>query len=927
MTARRSGAGRWLACALVAWLAGAGCLVLRMPRFGELEPSSRPIELAQPLRLITIRNGMVVLLAPDDRTNLVTVDVRYAVGSFADPPGLTGLAHLVEHLTFEISSGGGGATIGDRLAALALTHNAYTNHDVTHYTSTALADRLDGLLELEAERLEAPCGRIDPARVARERDVVLAEDDERRTATTDVTWQVAAELWGPGHPYARPVGSREVATANPADVCAFLAQHYLPGNAVLVVTGAFDVDALAARVDDRFGSIDPAAAPAPAPTLAGPRLTGDTVEHRAPIDRPLVQIHLPAPPRGDPAEAAHDMALAALAIELAQLDRERDWVVDTDVDHVGDGRQRATRISIEVTDADRLDDAVDAVFARGRALFARTGDADVTAQVARHRRRLEARTVARLDAFEGRADWLADHLTYQRDPDLVTGSLRAADAVDWRQLRRHVDELFDRRRSHVVRILPSGESATASLGAGTGERTYDIVPWRAAIDPAEARRPLELAHQERPIVVDDRRLASGLRVVTYLDRRSPIVDARLIYPTGSVDESPAHPGVATLAAHLLDHDVRRAYPYQIAANLNWAFGVGTQIEVEVGEVATVFSARGLAVFGDWHVWRLSWLLDQGVYPARNLAVARQDLREAGDRDVSPATLAERERLFGRGHPYARPPVTVAQLAAIDRGMLARWRRDRFVPDGATLIVTGGFDPVAMEREIRDLFGPWPARPASPRPPVPRPHPQPGPSWLGVRVAGASQVKLSVAFAVGSTDDADRAARLVLAAMIDDRLRVVREGLGASYGVRAGYSRGAGGTALVVSTALDPARAAEAASAVLAELSALQADAGARPDAFARARRRVLARLLATERDASAVADALERLVRDGRDLDQLDELPAAVAGLTPDDVARLAAGDLDRRHMVVTVAGRAAAAAATLAAIGATEPTWFDEDD
>ena len=287
--------------------------------------------------------------------------------------------------------------------------------------------------------------------------------------------------------------------------------------------------------------------------------------------------------------------------------------------------------------------------------------------------------------------------------------------------------------------------------------------------------------------MDDYRFTNGLRVLMYLDATSPIVDARLVYPVGTVDDAPDGRGVARLAARVLEHDLARDYPRTIAERLTWAFGIGTQIGASVDDGATVFWTGGLAAFGDWHVWRLSWLLDRGVFPAKDLAVIRQNLREQGDAVVSPSAVEFRERLFGRGHPYAVAPPTVAQLAAISAGQLGAWRRDRYAPAGATLIVTGGFDRAAMRRAVGELFGVWPKRPAPPRAQVPPPRPPPGPTWLGVRMPTAVQVKLYVSFTARSTPRGDRAARMVLAEMVNDRLRIVREGLGASYGVRCASS--------------------------------------------------------------------------------------------------------------------------------------------
>jgi zinc protease len=67
-----------------------------------------------------LANQLTVAMMPDQRVNLVSVEVRYLVGAADDPPGKTGLAHLVEHLMFARRAEPGGPEIADRLAAVAL---------------------------------------------------------------------------------------------------------------------------------------------------------------------------------------------------------------------------------------------------------------------------------------------------------------------------------------------------------------------------------------------------------------------------------------------------------------------------------------------------------------------------------------------------------------------------------------------------------------------------------------------------------------------------------------------------------------------------------------------------------------------------------------------------------------------------------------
>ena len=110
------------------------------PRFGSLRFGSRPFHLETRGEVIELESGLRVALMPDDRTNLVRVDVRYRVGAAEDPIGRSGMAHLIEHLTFELRSEAGTPSVAETLVDAALVHNAYTTHDVTHYFEIGLAD-------------------------------------------------------------------------------------------------------------------------------------------------------------------------------------------------------------------------------------------------------------------------------------------------------------------------------------------------------------------------------------------------------------------------------------------------------------------------------------------------------------------------------------------------------------------------------------------------------------------------------------------------------------------------------------------------------------------------------------------------------------------------------------------------------------------
>lgn len=207
-------------------------------------------------RALRLANGLHAVLVPRRTTPLVTVWVRYHVGSADDPPEQRGLAHLVEHLLFGGSRHTYRAGAWEHLyAARALGANATTGARSTDYFATAPAENLERLLWLESDRMGFMRGQVTRSEVALSRDVVAAElkihQDDPRTRMSE---RVNNAVYPSPHPYFIPADASPLAGVEVATVEAFLARWVVPANAELVITG--DVpEATAGMVERYFGEL------------------------------------------------------------------------------------------------------------------------------------------------------------------------------------------------------------------------------------------------------------------------------------------------------------------------------------------------------------------------------------------------------------------------------------------------------------------------------------------------------------------------------------------------------------------------------------------------------------------------------------------------------------------------------------------------
>ena len=227
-------------------------------------------------------NGLEVLLFPDATKPVTTVNVTYRVGSRHENYGETGMAHLLEHLTFL------GTTsienIWKEFGKRGIEFNGTTFYDRTNYFETFPAndESLAFALKAEAERMSGAL--IRRSSLDSEMTVVRNEYESGENNPQMVLWQkmqAAAYDW---HNYGKStIGARsDIENVDIERLRAFYKTYYQPDNAVLVVAGKFDPASTLALIAKTFGSI-------PKPARALPRLyttepTGDG-EHTVTVRR------------------------------------------------------------------------------------------------------------------------------------------------------------------------------------------------------------------------------------------------------------------------------------------------------------------------------------------------------------------------------------------------------------------------------------------------------------------------------------------------------------------------------------------------------------------------------------------------------------------------------------------------------------------
>jgi len=102
-----------------------------------------------------LQNGLQVLLHQDTRVPLVHLSIHYRVGSSYETPGLSGFAHLFEHMMFQGSENVAKNEHGGYIDNAGGRWNATTSKDRTNYYETVPSHYLELALWLESDRMRS----------------------------------------------------------------------------------------------------------------------------------------------------------------------------------------------------------------------------------------------------------------------------------------------------------------------------------------------------------------------------------------------------------------------------------------------------------------------------------------------------------------------------------------------------------------------------------------------------------------------------------------------------------------------------------------------------------------------------------------------------------------------------------------------------
>jgi len=754
----------------------------------------------------TLPNGLDVILVEDHRLPIAAVNIWYHVGAANEEPGLTGFAHLFEHMMFAASKHVPRGMADKLLEGAGVTDsNGTTDFDRTNYFDTVPSNQLELALWIHSDRMGYLLDVLDQTALTNQQDVVR---NERRQSVENRPYGIVEEalfhqMFPKTHPYyASVIGShQDIQNAKLEDIKRFFMRYYRPNNASLVIAGDIDKAKTRALVEKYFGSFK-RGEPVKKLDVVTPPITQErraVVTDR--VELPRVYMGWLTPSAYQPGDA--ELSLAAQILGGGKPSRlYKSLVYDRQIAQDVNAYQYSAALTsmfiVEVTarpgkTAEELEKAIDEELDKLR-------NAPPSAQeLERARNVIETAMIGQLEKMGGNglANQLNHYNQFTGDPGYLPKDIERYRKATPADIQRTAAEFLKTSARAVVHGVPGEKklgpevpkppAQKAAPGAGTVALNADEA-WRAKVPQGGPVKPVTLPKGESFT------LPNGLTVIHYHNPALPIVSAELVVKSGSAANPKDKPGLAAFTAMMLEEGTKSRNSLQIAdevAQLGAFFA--TSSNAAASTVQTMALRRNFDR-------ALDILADVALNPSFPEAeVERVRASRLGElaqlRDL-PGTVSRRvalAALYGEDHPYGKVDIgTEAAIKSFRRDDLVSFWKQHFVPNNTALVVSGAITGAELKALVEARFGAWQRGEVKP---VVFGQPQPTRARLVlVDKPGAPQTALNVTTLGAERKTPDYPALQVMNAAlgglftsrINHNLREVK---GYTYGVRSVFNYG------------------------------------------------------------------------------------------------------------------------------------------
>ena len=452
---------------------------------------------------------------------------------------------------------------------------------------------------------------------------------------------------------------------------------------------------------------------------------------------------------------------------------------------------------------------------------------------------------------------------------------------------------------------------------GPGPALAQAVDWPSETPPPPLLAP-DIVFPEYEL----RRLPNGLQVFVVGAHEQPVVNVRLLVRAGASSDPEHKPGVAALAAQMLNQGTTSRTAQQIAETID---NVGGGLSVGAGSDLSFVNILVMKDSFDLALDLLSDIVRRPAYAPIEIERQRQQLLSGMQVSYDdPGYIASIvfERLVYGEHPYGTPTSgTPASVQQITREDLVGFHESHYMPNNAILAVVGDVTADEAFDGVSRMLGDW-KRGSLPTPSLIEP-PAPQARLIVVDKPGAVQTVVRVGHLALPRAHPDflafDVALKILGGEGGNRLGgVLRTARSLTYSASADLAGRQFGGDFMAKTETRSSATAEVLRLVVDEVARLQREPVRRRE-LSGAQNYLAGNFPLTIETPNAIASQVLEAILFGLDLNDLEAYPQLINAVTADDIQGVARTYLKPGDLSIVLVGDASAFVDDLPGVGFSE--------
>ncbi len=685
-----------------------------------------PDQLIIPYKKYRLDNGLTVILHEDVSDPLVHVDVTYHVGSAREEVGKSSFAHFFEHMMFQ-----GSENVADEghfkiVSESGGTLNGTTNSDRTNYFQTVPSNQLEKMLWLEADRMGFLLDAVTQEKFEIQRETVKNERgqnyDNRPYGL--VRERVGEALHPEGHPYSwSTIGYLEdLDRVDVNDLKKFFLRWYGPNNAALTIGGDFDETQALQWVAKYFGSIpsgpqvdDPEK---PAVVLDSNRYI--SMEDR--VSLPMLYMAYPTVSLYHPDEAPLDVLMFILGqgeTSLLYKNMVKNGLAVQASSNHGCAELLCTFTIIALpnpANGKTLAD-LEKITRDSLAEFEQRGVNED--DLIRVKMNITSGMVYSLESVSGKVSQLASYETYEGDPDYIAQDIARYENVTEEDVMRVYKKYIADKPAVIMSTVPYGQldQIAAPDTWSRYQRTLPDYKATSEADLAYRRAKDDFDRSIQPPAGDNpsitlptiwrTELGNGVKVLGTVNEETPTTTISLSIGVGQRDEPLDKLGLAAITAAMMNESTMQSSNEDLSNRLQ---KLGSTITFSSDNNNTTMAVRSLSKNLDATLAIAAEKLLQPKFDADDFTRVQAQTLQAIERSKTDAatTVASvyQKLLFGSDNPFAYLNIgTVEAVSEITLDDVKAFHAAHYSPKIGSLVAVSNYDRDALVKKLA-VFALW-----------------------------------------------------------------------------------------------------------------------------------------------------------------------------------------------------------------------------